>query len=47
VESGEGARGPPRTRKLAFPAGGTAEKVILSVGAIQKRKNIARLVEAF
>ena len=34
-------------RKLAFPPGVTREKVILNVGAIQKRKNIARLVEAF
>jgi glycosyltransferase involved in cell wall biosynthesis len=35
------------TRALAFPSGVRREKVILSVGAIQKRKNIARLVEAF
>ncbi|HEX3744726.1 MAG TPA: glycosyltransferase family 1 protein [Bryobacteraceae bacterium] len=34
------------TRRLAFPAAGR-EKVILNVGAIQTRKNIARLVEAF
>jgi len=35
------------TRRLAFPAGGDREPVILNVGAIQKRKNIIRLVEAF
>lgn len=35
------------TRKLAFPPGVRREKVVLNVGAIQKRKNIARLVEAF
>ena len=35
------------TRKLDFPPGVHREKVILNVGAIQKRKNIARLVEAF
>ena len=34
-------------RALAFPAGTQRQKVILNVGAIQKRKNIARLVEAF
>lgn len=34
-------------RKLAFPPNVRREKVILNVGAIQKRKNIARLVEAF
>jgi glycosyltransferase involved in cell wall biosynthesis len=34
------------TRSLAFPAE-ARQKVILNVGAIQKRKNIARLVEAF
>jgi len=36
-------------RKLAGPGGApqAREKVILNVGAIQKRKNIARLVEAF
>ena len=34
-------------RKLAFPPGVRREKVILNVGAIEKRKNIARLVEAF
>lgn len=34
------------TRALAFPEA-SREKVILNVGAIQKRKNIARLVEAF
>ena len=33
-------------RALAFP-GVRREKIILGVGAIQKRKNIARLVEAF
>ena len=35
------------TRPLAIPSGIAREKIILSVGAIQKRKNIARLVEAF
>jgi glycosyltransferase involved in cell wall biosynthesis len=35
------------TRKLDFPSRFHREKVILNVGAIQKRKNIARLVEAF
>lgn len=35
------------TRKLALPAGATREKIILNVGAVQKRKNVARLVEAF
>ena len=36
-------------RKLAGPVGAPPgrEKVILNVGAIQKRKNIARLVESF
>ena len=34
------------TRGLAYPPAARA-KVILNVGAIQKRKNIARLVEAF
>jgi glycosyltransferase involved in cell wall biosynthesis len=34
-------------RALAFPAETERQKVILNVGAIQKRKNIARLVEAF
>ena len=34
-------------RRLDFPAGAAREKVILNVGAIQKRKNIARLVSAF
>ena len=34
------------TRELALPAV-ARENVILSVGAIQKRKNVARLVEAF
>jgi glycosyltransferase involved in cell wall biosynthesis len=34
------------TRPLDFPAV-PREKIILNVGAIQKRKNIARLVEAF
>jgi glycosyltransferase involved in cell wall biosynthesis len=33
-------------RELSFPAP-QREKVVLNVGAIQKRKNIARLVEAF
>src|SRR5579863_4003615 len=35
------------TRRLSFPPGVRREQVILNVGAIQKRKNIARLVEAF
>ncbi len=35
------------SRKLTAPAGVTRENVILNVGAIQKRKNIARLVDAF
>jgi len=35
------------TRPLAIPTGIAREKIILSVGALQKRKNIARLVEAF
>ncbi len=35
------------SRKLVYPEGLAREKVILNVGAIQKRKNIARLVEAF
>jgi glycosyltransferase involved in cell wall biosynthesis len=36
------------TRALAFPGTPSSrEKIILNVGAIQKRKNIARLVEAF
>lgn len=35
-------------RPLAYAAGSTArEQVVLNVGAIQRRKNIARLVEAF
>jgi glycosyltransferase involved in cell wall biosynthesis len=36
-------------RSLAYPprAGQAREKVVLNVGAIQKRKNVARLVEAF
>jgi glycosyltransferase involved in cell wall biosynthesis len=36
-------------RRLAIPAGlpSTREKIILNVGAIQTRKNIVRLVEAF
>jgi glycosyltransferase involved in cell wall biosynthesis len=34
-------------RALAFPSEQPRQKVILNVGAIQKRKNIARLVEAF
>ena len=34
-------------RKLNYPSSVQREPVILSVGAIQKRKNIARLVEAF
>jgi len=36
-------------RPLAYPprAGQPREKVVLNVGAIQKRKNVARLVEAF
>ena len=40
-------RGAPR-HAVRWPSGGRRrEKVILNVGAIQKRKNIARLVEAF
>ena len=35
------------TRRLPLPAGASREKLILTVGAVQKRKNIARLVEAF
>src|SRR5262249_14978758 len=35
------------TNKVTLPPGSSREKVILNVGAIQKRKNIARLVEAF
>jgi glycosyltransferase involved in cell wall biosynthesis len=35
------------TRRLPLPAGIAREKVVLSVGAIQKRKNTNRLVEAF
>jgi glycosyltransferase involved in cell wall biosynthesis len=35
------------TRALAFPVETGRQKIILNVGAIQKRKNIARLVEAF
>ena len=35
------------TRALRFPAGIDREPVILNVGAIQTRKNIVRLVEAF
>lgn len=31
----------------AFPAGVARENIVLNVGAVQKRKNIARLVEAF
>lgn len=34
-------------RHLAYPANAPRQKIILNVGAIQKRKNIARLVEAF
>lgn len=34
-------------RKLEFPQGAEREKIVLNVGAIQKRKNIVRLVEAF
>lgn len=34
-------------RRLAFPAAVPREKVVLNVGAIQKRKNISRLVAAF
>ena len=34
-------------RALSVPPGAIREKVILSAGAIQKRKNIARLIEAF
>jgi glycosyltransferase involved in cell wall biosynthesis len=35
------------SRNLVYPKGLAREKIILNVGAIQKRKNIARLVEAF
>ena len=35
------------TRELELPANVRRERVILNVGAIQKRKNIIRLVEAF
>jgi glycosyltransferase involved in cell wall biosynthesis len=35
------------TRKLALPKGVVREKVVLNVGALQKRKNLIRLVEAF
>ncbi len=35
------------TRRLSLPQGIPREKIVLTVGAIQKRKNIARLVEAF
>jgi glycosyltransferase involved in cell wall biosynthesis len=35
------------TRRLPLPQGVGREKIILNVGAMQKRKNIARLVEAF
>ncbi len=34
-------------RHLAYPANARREKIILNVGAMQKRKNIGRLVEAF
>jgi glycosyltransferase involved in cell wall biosynthesis len=34
-------------RNLAYPANIAREKIILNVGAVQQRKNIARLVEAF
>jgi glycosyltransferase involved in cell wall biosynthesis len=35
------------SRRLDFPNDVARENVVLNVGAIQKRKNIARLVEAF
>jgi glycosyltransferase involved in cell wall biosynthesis len=35
------------SRNLVYPKGLAREKIILNVGAIQKRKNIGRLVEAF
>ena len=35
------------TRRLPAPEGVKREKIVLNVGAIQRRKNIARLVEAF
>ncbi|SPE36208.1 Glycosyl transferase, group 1 [Candidatus Sulfopaludibacter sp. SbA3] len=35
------------TRNLLYPPDVTRERIILNVGAIQKRKNIVRLVEAF
>ena len=34
-------------RRLEFPGKWRAKKIVLNVGAIQKRKNILRLVEAF
>ena len=34
-------------RKLPLPAGAAREKIILNVGAVQKRKNVGRLVQAF
>jgi glycosyltransferase involved in cell wall biosynthesis len=34
-------------RSLAYPDGVEREKIVLNVGAIQTRKNIGRLVEAF
>lgn len=34
-------------RKLETPSRGGREKIVLNVGAIQRRKNIARLVKAF
>ena len=38
---------PPGVRPLAPAPAATGEKIVLHVGAIQKRKNITRLVEAF
>jgi glycosyltransferase involved in cell wall biosynthesis len=38
---------PHGTRALSYPAAAAREPVVLSVGAIQERKNTARLVEAF
>lgn len=35
------------SRKLVYPKGLARENIILNVGAIQKRKNVGRLVEAF
>ena len=47
VEPGRIAVVPHGIRALAYPAVARREPVVLSVGAIQERKNTARLVEAF